>query len=338
MTQSRNAPLLRGAPTSPSKLSPISAHGPSLASLRAGVGAGGGASIVFANRAGASRNLSWSSLWPFGSKKPTSETLVEPAATEPAATEPAATETAFPTPKGLGSDVSPTASTASPEIASTTPVVDEPVSTLAAAEADPLGGLDFTSVLDMTEQIGYLKNLGLDYGWGPTASSEWLLEHIYIYTGLPWWGTLLAVASIWRVIMFIPTTRATQASARLQLAHANPEYKEAFEEFKAANRAKDQSNLLTARHKMKAITSRSGAKWWWIPAPFLTVPFTYGMFRLMRGMAAIPVPSLETGGTAWFTDLTVHDPYYVLPILNVALGTYMFQVTIPPLFVYSVLG
>lgn len=187
----------------------------------------------------------------------------------------------------------------------------------------------------MSEQIGYLKNLGLDYGWGPTASSEWLLEHVYIYTGLPWWGTLFAVATIWRIIMFVPSTRAMQASAVLQAAHQNPEYKQAFEMLKAATRTKDQGNLLAARYKMKSITSRAGAKWWWIPAPFLTVPFSYGMFRLIRGMAAIPVPSLETGGVAWFTDLTVYDPYYVLPILNVALGTYMFKVTIFPCFVYS---
>ena len=33
-------------------------------------------------------------------------------------------------------------------------------------------------------------------------------------------------------------------------------------------------------------------------------------------MAAAPVPSLRTGGTLWFVDLTVVDPLYLLPVLT----------------------
>ena len=36
-------------------------------------------------------------------------------------------------------------------------------------------------------------------------------------------------------------------------------------------------------------------------------------------MANLPVESMKTGGTAWFTDLTVSDPYYALPVITVAL-------------------
>lgn len=31
------------------------------------------------------------------------------------------------------------------------------------------------------EQIGYLKDLGLDYGWGPTSFVQWLIENIHVY-------------------------------------------------------------------------------------------------------------------------------------------------------------
>ncbi len=31
-------------------------------------------------------------------------------------------------------------------------------------------------------------------------------------------------------------------------------------------------------------------------------------------MATLPVESMQTGGMLWFTDLTFHDPYYVLPV------------------------
>ncbi len=31
-------------------------------------------------------------------------------------------------------------------------------------------------------------------------------------------------------------------------------------------------------------------------------------------MAYLPVPSLQTGGLWWFTDLSAADPFYILPI------------------------
>lgn len=33
-------------------------------------------------------------------------------------------------------------------------------------------------------------------------------------------------------------------------------------------------------------------------------------------MANIPVESMKEGGLLWFTDLTVCDPYYILPMLT----------------------
>lgn len=35
-------------------------------------------------------------------------------------------------------------------------------------------------------------------------------------------------------------------------------------------------------------------------------------------MSTLPVESMETGGILWFTDLTVPDPYYVLPVVTAA--------------------
>jgi len=34
-------------------------------------------------------------------------------------------------------------------------------------------------------------------------------------------------------------------------------------------------------------------------------------------MANLPVESMKTGGLAWFTDLTVSDPYFALPVMTV---------------------
>ena len=33
-------------------------------------------------------------------------------------------------------------------------------------------------------------------------------------------------------------------------------------------------------------------------------------------MATLPVESMKTGGALWFTDLTLPDPFYMLPIAS----------------------
>jgi len=45
-------------------------------------------------------------------------------------------------------------------------------------------------------------------------------------------------------------------------------------------------------------------------------------------MANLPVESMKTGGIAWFTDLTVSDPYFALPVLTMALLSATIEVSI----------
>jgi len=206
------------------------------------------------------------------------------------------------------------------------PVVPEPL--IESELVDPAVMSDHMSFLDLPEHIGYLKEIGLDYGLGPTAMNEWLLEHIYIYTGLPWYGAIALTALAFRVALFWPTVVSTRHSALLQKAHKSPEYVQAYQDMQVAmHQSKDNVAMMQARQAMKEVTQQSGAKFRYIAIPFITVPFSFGMFRLMRGMAAVPVPSLENGGALWFTDLTIADPYYILPLANAVLGVAMFKAT-----------
>ncbi|KAI0135907.1 60Kd inner membrane protein-domain-containing protein [Daldinia grandis] len=265
------------------------------------------ASGVFAQRSGASRNLS---LWPFSSKKQS------PIETQPA-----------PTPEPLHSEPPAPVEDYEPppeEAFASTTSTSAPTDYTQSAFSD----LELTSVLDIPEQIGYLKNLGLDFGWGTTTCCEWVLEHLYIYTGMPWWATIAAMAAIWRIVMFWPTLTASKHGALIQELERNPVYAKAKQEFnEAAWKTRDRVAQMRASEKMMRLKKETGASTIRMFTTFLTVPFSFGMFRLLRGMAALPVPSLETGGLAWFTDLTVHDPYYILPITSIALTAVMFKQT-----------
>lgn len=44
------------------------------------------------------------------------------------------------------------------------------------------------------------------------------------------------------------------------------------------------------------------------------MPLFLSFFFGLRGMTDLPVESLRNGGLWWFHDLTVCDPYYILPV------------------------
>ncbi|KAI1103464.1 60Kd inner membrane protein-domain-containing protein [Jackrogersella minutella] len=269
------------------------------------------ASGVFAQRSGASRNLS---LWPFSSKqKP-------PEPTEPQSASP--TSVAPPEPKH-STPAAPESTSAAPTPQDVSPSIPaEPVD----LTVDYTPDIDLISVLDIPEQIGYLKHLGLDYGLGPTACCEWFVEHLYIYTGLPWWATLAAAAFAWRAVFFVPTLIGSRHQSLLAELNQDPAYLKAKAEMEeAAWKTRDYVAQRQARTKMMMIKQSYGAKYTWSFISIWTIPFSYGMFRLVRGMASMPVPSMETGGFAWFTDLTIPDPYYILPAASIGLAALMFK-------------
>ncbi|KAH9905042.1 60Kd inner membrane protein-domain-containing protein [Xylariomycetidae sp. FL2044] len=289
---------------------------PRLANIRSG-GSLGVAAGVFAQRNGASRNLS---LWPFGSKQ-------QPQSPAETAT-PAPAE---PTPESWTSTTETRTSTVSnPSTDGTlqTSSAANPADVTSQGSTDAFSDLDLMSVLDIPERIGYLKDLGLDFGWGPTACCEWVLEHAYISTGMPWWACLAFVAFAWRVVFFVPQMHGAKHTALMQKAQSKPEFRKAQQEFQdAAFRTKDQMAMLRARATMKSITQAEGASFWLPFIGFAMIPFNFGMFRLLRAMATVPVPSLENGGLFWFTDLTVADPYFILPVCSIALTLLGFRQT-----------
>ncbi|KAK8009599.1 hypothetical protein PG990_000015 [Apiospora arundinis] len=295
---------------------------------------------AFAQRAGATRALS---LWPFSSgSKPAADPTSVPEATSasssstsfwdapsaanaPFAPKPSPAETTQAAPAVTPTPVAPTpdptaATTGLPGSAST------PDSTFSSMLPDSFDELGIQNILDMPEKIGYLKELGLDFGWGPTAMCEWLVEHLYVTAGLPWWGSITAAALIIRVAMVWPSIAGAKYSGRMQIVSKDPEFIQAQDEFKFAVSQQDQAAIMKHRGTMLRLQRAAGTSTFKaIMPPMIAIPLSYGMFRLLRAMAALPVPSLETGGFAWITDLSVYDPTYALPLGTAFLAVAMFK-------------
>ncbi len=206
-------------------------------------------------------------------------------------------------------------------------------SPIASVEPIPVPQDAFNTSLDsatasgfppVTEHIGYLKELGLDYGWGPTAFVETMLEHVHVWTGTPWWASIVLTAVLVRLTMLKAYVSASDTSARM--AVITPHVKPIQDRIKAARAVRDREAMMTASAEMQAVYRAANVQLWKLAVPMLQIPLGFGTFRLMRGMADLPVPGLDTQGFLWLQDLTLGDPYFVLPIVTAAAFHYTFKV------------
>ncbi|OIW30231.1 hypothetical protein CONLIGDRAFT_359592 [Coniochaeta ligniaria NRRL 30616] len=188
--------------------------------------------------------------------------------------------------------------------------------------------LSSLDVLNMPEQIGYLKAMGLDFGWGPTAMMEYLLEHVYIYTGMPWWASIVTVGVLIRAALFVPSIKAADTSFKMQELRKNPKY-EVLRKQSMDFQNPDPTKMAVARQELSAYHKSHGVEMWRTFIPMLNMPLLYGFFRLFRGMAELPVPTLETGGILWFTDLSAQDPYYIMPIASAVTLFFVMRSSLP---------
>lgn len=212
----------------------------------------------------------------------------------------------------VASPVKPTA-----DVAHTTPTSPEFVIDPApVVTSTSLDSLEFSNIgsANITEHIGYLKELGLNFGWGPTSMMQWYYEHVHILSGLPWWSSILLASLMYRVfVLAVPNAITSDQMARMK--SVAPYMKGIQARSQEAGRKNDQMAMLQAQRELSLLKQTAKISF---TKQFSLIGiqsfFGYGTFKLMREMAALPVPGLESQGIAWITDLTVPDPLYILPL------------------------
>ncbi|KAL2424356.1 hypothetical protein ABEF95_002171 [Exophiala dermatitidis] len=181
---------------------------------------------------------------------------------------------------------------------------------------------DVPDLASIPEGLGYLKDAcGLDFGWGPTAILEVLLEHLHITAGLSWSASVIGLAILVRTICLPALVAGSDQSARMRevqgvLAPLREELSEALR----------NNNRQAAMEKQAALRSINKEYGISLPKAFggilLQIPLGFGAFRLLRNAGTLPVPGFETEQFLWLTNLSSADPLYVLPILT-GLMTYL---------------
>jgi YidC/Oxa1 family membrane protein insertase len=136
--------------------------------------------------------------------------------------------------------------------------------------------------------------------------------------GLPWWLSIVALTVIVRALLFPLTVKQIKSMRAMQ--ELKPEMDRIRSEHKD-DRQKQQEELMKL-YQEKRINPLGGC------LPILVqMPIFIGIFYVIRefggsaGMIGGAVnepsqPSFTTGGILWFTDLSAHDPYFILPVLS----------------------
>ena len=163
----------------------------------------------------------------------------------------------------------------------------------------------------------------VDEGAADTAfdSSWWnLADHavngvnlIQDVSGLSYAGSIFATTCLLRLFILPLAIRGQRAASRM--AHLQPELaviKARYEALGTPSQAEqkafgEQMKALFARYDVKPFAS--------ISAPLIQAPIFIGMFFGMKKMPTLFPDELSTGGILWFTDLTVPDPTYALPLI-----------------------
>lgn len=185
----------------------------------------------------------------------------------------------------------------------------DPLGGPADADAAAAGPLD----ADAESPIYTLANEGYDLSWVPYPPTEpaiKLLQTVH-ETGLPWWAAIAATTVCMRALMVPVAVSAMKNGAKL--AAVQPELKRLQERMKSAQT--DEAKQAYT-NELRGFMLKNNINPLKTMAPIvIQMPLFMTFFFALRRMAE-EFPSLETGGAAWFTDLSIADTTMGLPILS----------------------
>jgi len=205
-----------------------------------------------------------------------------------------------------GRSEAPSAEVSDPavDLSETTSGVSDVVSDV-VSESDHL----WTEVAELS-----FRELGLCSAY-PPGMVQMLMESLHIQLDLPWWQVIGLTTVLLRIIVF-PIVIIAQRNM-VRMSNHQPEIQKLqVAQQMASIRGDKQESMMLYKALMKYFREHNCHP----VKSFLPVMFQGSFFMSMffglRGMAECPVPSMTTGGIHWFTDLTVADPIYLLPLLT----------------------
>ena len=175
---------------------------------------------------------------------------------------------------------------------------------------------DLTTPIEyIPEHIGYLKELGLDYGWGTSTPMQDVLEYIHIYAGIPWYASAMVAALLVRLCFVGLQIKSSDSSAKWQaLKHI---HEPLTAEMKAARLEGDSFKAAQLTQQLLALRKEANLTFPAMVIPIVgQITFGFGIWRNLRGMAELPIPALEHESFLWMNDLSVRDHTFAIAFLQ----------------------
>ena len=132
-----------------------------------------------------------------------------------------------------------------------------------------------------------------------------VLEYFHS-SGVPWWLSIAILTVIVRSLLFPLTIRQVKSMRAMQ--DLKPDMDKIRAQYKD-NRQKQQEEI------MKLYQERQINPFGSCFPLIIQMPIFITMFYVIRSFGTTH-ESFTSGGLLWFQDLSVHDPYYVLPVLS----------------------
>jgi YidC/Oxa1 family membrane protein insertase len=185
----------------------------------------------------------------------------------------------------------------------------------------------------LIDHAGQLKELGLDYGWGITTLFERTIEHIYLNTGYGWAGSIIVASVVVRCVTFL--FQALSSDRMAALAALKPLTQPIQEKMEAALARGDRQ--AERNYKMRyaeILRPHMGGAFSMGGLMIMQAWIGFSAFRCLRAMGELPVPGMRHDGYLWFKDLTVADPYYLIPAAIVTVFYAISKVRAPEFIFY----
>ncbi|KAL8091303.1 mitochondrial inner membrane protein OXA1-like [Apium graveolens] len=180
--------------------------------------------------------------------------------------------------------------------------------------SDVAGVLGDASVEVVTQQAPVLSEVAVAAAdsYFPVAALQYVIDGFHSYTGLPWWGSIVATTLLIRGLAVPIMINQLKATSKLTLMR--PKLEEIKQQMQ--DRGMSPTAVTEGQQKMAEIFKEYGVTPW-TPLKGLLIqgPVFVSFFLGIQNMVE-KVPSFKEGGAFWFVDLTIPDSFYIFPVLT----------------------
>lgn len=185
--------------------------------------------------------------------------------------------------------------------------------------------LDTLAASPATHQLGDFAAQGFGGLW-PSGMVQTALEFLHVQVGLPWWLSILALTAFVRSALLPLNLSLVGNTSRM--ARIQPQLTALTDKMKRAREAEDTATLQHTTFKAQKLLKDADANpLKGLLGPLIQMPIALSFFFGIRNLCNAGLETLQYGGIAWFTDLTVPDPTWTLPILSSASMLVLLQVS-----------